>query len=178
MEGIAQIKDAALIEPGTGIQKFQRAGGIVDAGKKKTGLDAVGDVGGAVRIEIVFELERVPDIAGIGVRAIGGTNGAAVEGEGVEAVPKTVAPVEIPGAAFSFFPGLHMDAAFLETVESHDVRREIARSRPAAAKAVEKPGGRVKIDDRKFIAILRNIAIEATRKRKGAETRGNFVLAE
>ena len=146
-EGIANVKNAPLIEPSARIKELQGTGRIIAAREKEALLDAIGNIGSAVGVEIVFQLQEVPDIAAIRMRTVGRADRPVVERHPVETVPQAVLQGKIPGAAFFGFAGLHMNAPLFEAMQCHHVGRVAGRRKPAAPHAVENPRRRVQIHD-------------------------------
>jgi len=134
-------------------------------------LHSVSDIRGAVRIEIVFELQQVPHIAAVRVRPIGCPNRPIESWLDIPAVPQPVLPGEVPGAPLLYFPAHHMNSPFFQSMQCHYVWRIVLRSIPAAAQPVGKAYRRVNVHNRKLTAVQRDMPPETQGKNELDETR-------
>src|SRR6266446_4816056 len=113
MHGIPQIENTTLVKPGPDIEKPQRVAGYVLPRDEKPRLYSVGDVGHAVRIQIVSKLKHVPDVPAHHMRGVRGANRPPKSWLVIKAVPEAVSQKEVPDAALIRFPAHRVNSALL-----------------------------------------------------------------
>src|SRR5579871_520036 len=137
---------------------------------KKSVFDAALHVQNAIWVEIIFQVQESPNIAAEGMSAIGRQDRIIKTRLIVNSLPRSILPVEVPGASFAGFTLHRVTPPLFQRMQGYDVGRIIPLRKPAMENPVRKTHGCVEIHKVVLRCVLANVLGEPPCKFRFSKT--------